>query len=246
MSADPILILGASSDLGLALMRHLLAEQNGPIVAHGYGSIARVEDLAARHPGLVSPVCADLEDPASVAGLIQTVRERHGVPRAIAHFAARPLRLERFSKWDAEHFRRDLAIQLESLVQVLRSFLPEMAKREGVSKVVMMLSSVDVGAPPKYMSMYTVVKYAQLGLLRALAAEYAGTNVRINGISPAMVETRFLSEVPAKAVEQNASQMPGGRNLLPAEVVVPAAFLLGPGSDSLNGVNIVVANGGVF
>ena len=137
-------------------------------------------------------------------------------------------------------------VQVEALVHVLRFFLPKMARRQdALSKIVLVLSSVTVESPPKFMSMYTVVKYAQLGLLRALAAEYANTGVRINAVSPAMVDTRFLAGVPAMAIEMSAAQMSGGRNLCPADIVEAISFLLDSGSDHLNGINVPIGIRGV-
>jgi 3-oxoacyl-[acyl-carrier protein] reductase len=108
------------------------------------------------------------------------------------------------------------------------------------------LSSVTLGVPAKFMSGYTLVKYAQLGLLRALAAEYAGTSVNINAVSPYMVETQFLSEIPEKAREMAAAAAPEKRLATPAEVVSVIQFLLSSGSDFLNGANIPVTGGTVF
>ena len=246
MNADQVLVVGASSDIGVALIHHLITTRKSRIIAHGNSSMPRLENLAATHSGHVFPVQADLADSVSLENMVETVRMQHGVPRGIVFLAGIPLRLERFSKWDAAHFRRDCLVQIEALVHVLRLFLPEMARRQGaVSKVVLVLSSVTVGSPPKFMSMYTAVKYAQLGLLRALAAEYANTSVRINAVSPAMVESRFLAGIPATAVEMSAAQMPGGRNLLPADIVDSISFLLDSGSDHLNGVNIPIGVRGV-
>ena len=78
-------------------------------------------------------------------------------------------------------------------------------------RVLFVLSSVVCGVPPKYMTMYTTLKYTQLGLMRSLAAEYASTSVGINAISPSMVETQFLSEISEIAVQMSAAANPQGR-----------------------------------
>jgi 3-oxoacyl-[acyl-carrier protein] reductase len=103
-----------------------------------------------------------------------------------------------------------------------------------------------VNVPAKFMSAYTVVKYAELGLLRALASDYAGTAVNINGVSPYMVETQFLSEIPEKALQLAAAATPGKRLATAAEIVAAINFLLSSGSDYLYGVNLPVTGGTAF
>jgi 3-oxoacyl-[acyl-carrier protein] reductase len=114
------------------------------------------------------------------------------------------------------------------------------------AKVVFVLSSVTVGAPPKFMSMYTIVKHAQLGLVRALAAEYAATPLTINAVSPSMVETRFLDDIPGLAKEKAAQASPRGRIATTDDVVGAIAFLLAPASDFMTGVNLPVTGGSAF
>ena len=123
---------------------------------------------------------------------------------------------ERFTKFNWNHFEKDMAVQVQSAVILLKRFLPKMAKLPR-GRVVFMLSSYVHGVPPKYMTMYTTVKYAQLGLMRSLEAEYAGTPVRVNAVSPSMVETQFLRDLPETVVQMNAQANPLGRNATPAE-----------------------------
>jgi 3-oxoacyl-[acyl-carrier protein] reductase len=114
------------------------------------------------------------------------------------------------------------------------------------ARVLFVLSSVVHGVPPKFMSMYTVAKYAQLGLMRSLAAEYASTPVRINAISPSMVETRFLEDIADAAVQMSAAANPQGRNATTADLLGAVEFLLSPASDFVHGIDIPIAAGSVY
>lgn len=242
MSIERILLTGASSDLAGALIERLERWDPAPaILAHCHASPGRVRPLPDGRPRDV--IQADLAQAGAVDGLIEAVRERWGHPEGIVHFPALPLRLERFRAWNEERFLADLAVQVLALGRILRAFLPEMARSPRPCKVVFVLSSVVHGLPPKFMSMYTVAKYAQLGLMRAVAAEYAGTAVGVNALSPSMVETRFLAEIPGKAVELSAAGMPNKRNLDPAEVAGALEFLLSPASDGMHGVDLPLTGG---
>jgi len=218
---DRVLILGGSSDIGLALIERLDGRET--VVAQYFGSRERLAEIEKDR--LFVERC-DLSDSTDVDALIARFRDAHGTPRAVVQLAGSKLRLERFAKWDQDHVSRDLQIQLLSTARVLSAFAPAMAKSPVPTQVVLVLSTVLRDPTPKFMSMYTVVKSAQLGLMRAVAAEYAGTSLRVHGVSPGMVATRFLSAIPEKAVEMTAAQAPNGRLLQPDEVAAVIATLL--------------------
>jgi 3-oxoacyl-[acyl-carrier protein] reductase len=244
MPRDTLLVTGASSDLGLAVIRRVLAWPEPPIVlAHANTGADRVEALrAAAAPGAVVPLQADFTDGEAVAAMAERVLEAHGPPTGFLHLPGKKLVYERFPKFDWGHFQRDLEIQVHAAVILLQRLLPAMAKLPR-AKVVFVLSSVTRGVPPKFMSMYTVLKYAELGLVRALASEYAATPVTVNAVSPSMIETRFLDALPPVAVKMAAQNSPRGRNATPDDVTGAIEFLLSPASDFINGAEIPVGAG---
>jgi 3-oxoacyl-[acyl-carrier protein] reductase len=187
---------------------------------------------------------ADFSKRSSVETMAERIATDYNTPGEIVHLPALRLIYERFTKFDWDRFETDLAIQVESAVVLLQRFLPKMAKLPR-AKVLFVLSSVVHGVPPKFMSMYTMIKYAQLGLMRALAAEYASTSVRINAISPGMVETRFLQDIADVAVQMSASANPQGRNAKPDDLLGGIEFLLSPASDYIHGIDVPIAAGSV-
>jgi 3-oxoacyl-[acyl-carrier protein] reductase len=250
MSNELTLVCGASSDIGVALIQQLLA----PASAGGTGTADRARVLAHHHASgerlaalgdRVVPMAADFSDGDAVDAFAARVLAEHGAPDELVYLPGLKLRYERFGKFDLAHFDRDLAVQVRSAIVLCKKLLPAMAKKPR-AKVVFVLSSVTVGAPPRFMSMYTVVKHAQLGLMRALAAEYAATPLTVNAVSPAMIETRFLDDIPGLAKEMAAQASPRGRIATTADVVGTIAFLLSPASDFMTGANLAVTGGGSF
>jgi len=188
---------------------------------------------------------ADFSQAASVTAMTDAISSEHNTPASIIHLPALPLAYERFTKFNWERFETDLTIQVRSAVILLQRFLPKMAKLP-YARVIFMLSSVVHGIPPKFMSMYATVKYAQLGLMRSVAAEYAATPVRVNAISPSMVETQFLKDIADVAVQMSASANPQGRNATPEDLLGAIEFLLSASSAYIHGVVIPIAAGSVY
>ena len=234
-----VFVAGASSDLGIALIRRLLQSGDASIVAHYHKSPERIADLGAHDR--VRAVCADFESIESVERMADELGDQ--VPDQLVYLPALKLRYERFSKFNLGHFDRDMNVQVRSAVALLKRLLPKMAELPR-AKVVFVLSSAAARTPPKFMSMYTVVKHAQLGLMRALASEYAASRITINAVSPTMTDTRFLDEIPAIAKEMSAAAAPRGRIATTDDVVGAIQFLLSPGSDFITGTELPVTGGG--
>jgi len=245
MANEPLLITGASSDIGCALVRQLLSKPEAPLVlAHSYSSGEKLLALQSEFGDKLRLLQADFSDSVSVTSMADQIAGEYGTPAGIVHLPALRLSYERFTKFKWDRFETDLAIQVQSAVTLLQRFLPKMAKLPR-ARVIFVLSSVVHGVPPKFMSMYTTIKYTQLGLMRALAAEYAATPVRINAISPSMVETQFLQEIAEVAVQMSASANPQGRNATPSDLMGAFELLLSPASDYIHGIEIPIAAGSV-
>lgn len=249
MNDDSILITGASSDIGVALVRRLAARSNERrLICHYNTGRTRIEQLQEDIGASIVPVQGDLSSPLSTEAFIETMRSSNIAPHSVVHLPASKLHYERFGKTDTSQFETDWQIQVGSLMAILRFCLAGQKRGEERSRrrVVIALSSVTLGVPPKYLSMYTAIKYAQLGLVRALAAEYGELGVSVNAVSPSMVETQLLSEVPRQIVEMSQSQNPMGRNATTGDVAAAIEFLLSEEAGFINGANLPVTGGSVL
>jgi NAD(P)-dependent dehydrogenase (short-subunit alcohol dehydrogenase family) len=135
-----------------------------------------------------------------------------------------------------------------------RAALPDMLER-GSGRIVTVASTAGVvGA--RYTAAYTASKHAAVGLMRAIAAEIAGTGVTANAVCPTFVrtdltrasarriaETTGRSEAEAEAALAGAS--PLGRLLEPEEVAFAVAFLAAPEAAAINGQTLVIDGGGI-
>ena len=244
MAKDVILVTGASSDMGAEIIREISGKEN-IVIAHFNKSGEIVQKLKDEMDSEIIPVKADLTVEKEISGFIGFIREKYGSPDKIVHLPAPKIRNIRFKDVLWRDFEDDINLQLKSIVLILKEFLPVMAKKKR-GKVIFMLSSCTFNVPPRFFSNYVTVKYAVLGLMKSLAADYAGKGININAVSPSMTETKFLDNIDRKIVKLNADSNPTNRNACVKDIAPLVKFLLSKESDYLTGINISVTGGSIF
>ena len=235
-----LFVTGASSELGCALIENVAANYD-LIVAHYRSSVDRLLPLEEKLKEKLMLVQADFSDAVSVRKMLEFLNERGVKPDHIVHMAALPMENKHFKKQDWCNFAANIETDLRPIVEILEEFMPAMSKQK-YGKIVFMLTSCTVGMPPKYTTVYTTAKYALLGLMKSLAAEYAEKGITVNGVSPEMIDTRFLKDLPDLIKEMNAQNMPQKQNLKVEQVVPTLAFLLSDGADMISGQNIAITD----
>lgn len=237
-------IIGASSEVGIACLKRLeeRAEAGTEVIAHYASNAKELLELKESFSRLIlTPVQADLSNQNQVELMLEQAGKT-GPADCLIYLAADKLEYQKLKKLDWEKVAYDFEVQVHGLVRVSRECLPAMAKK-GYGKAVIMLSECTLGMPPRFMSGYVTVKYAMLGLMKALAAEYADKGLNINGISPGMMDTKFLSRVDERLIAMAAAANVTGRNVTVEETAETVLFLASSGSDYMNGVNLNVTGG---
>ena len=108
----------------------------------------------------------------------------------------------------------------------------------------------------RYTAAYAASKHAAVGLMRATAAEVAGTGVTANAVCPAYVDTDMTTRTVETIVEKTGrtsnegrseleSMTPLGRLLEPEEVAAAVVFLASPEAAAINGQSVVLDGGGL-
>jgi 3-oxoacyl-[acyl-carrier protein] reductase len=243
MSKDIILIIGASSDIGLNLIKNISDE--ALIIAHYNSSNGKLLELSKNINNELVTLKADLSKEDEIYKLLDVIESDYGVPNKIVHLAAVRIENIRFKDVEWNDFEKNINVTLKSAILILNRFLPKLSKLKR-GKVVLMLSSCVLGVPPKALSHYITIKYAMLGLVKSLANEYSDKNIQINGISPSMVETKFLDNINEKLIELSAYNHPLKRNASVEDITPIIKILISNESNYINSVNIPITGGSVF
>lgn len=240
------LIIGASSDVAVeyirSLAKHTRKNAKNPILicAHYYRNKDKLEEIAREYSGIeLKLLQADLTEEEQALKLVNQVMHYVKYPNYILHFPAVTFDYMRYREMDTDYLRQEMNVQLYSFLIITREFLPLMHKEYGNRVLVMLTSYLAEELPPKFMADYVVAKYALLGAMKAAAAEYGGKNLKINGISPIMMDTKFLSKMDPKIKELTAMKSPINRVPKPEELIPYIDELLDSGCTK-NGYNLVI------
>ena len=208
-------VTGGGTGIGAAVAAALEAEG------------ARVSRIG-RRPDRLGPdgFAADVTDRAQVESAFAAAR-RAGGPVSILVNNAGAAHGVPFARVTAQLWREMLAVNLDGVFHCCQAALPDLLAAEG-GRIVTIASMAGLHGFA-YASPYIAAKHGAVGLTRALAAEYAGTRLRVNAVCPGFVDTEMAVESvaniraktgrsEAEALAELARLNPSGRLIAPEEV----------------------------
>ncbi|WP_370947608.1 SDR family NAD(P)-dependent oxidoreductase [Amycolatopsis sp. cg5] len=163
--------------------------------------------------------------------------------------ASAPLAKTKLADWHAQ-----IDVNATGAFLCTRAVLAGMRERNR-GRIVTVASTAS-HAGYRYTAGYTASKHAAVGLMRAVAAEVAGTGVTANAVCPAFVRTDMTATSISRITETTgraeadaeaalAAASPLGRLLEPAEVAFAVAFLAAEEAAAINGQTLVLDGGGI-
>jgi len=153
----------------------------------------------------------------------------------VINTVANNLKFNRFEKINIKDFEEDMGVNCINNIYFLQKILSKL--NEGAN-VVFILTEMVFGEPPSYFSSYVTSKYALLGFMKSLAGEFKQKEIRVNGVSPGMADTKFILGLPSFIKEKYKQSSPLKSLVKPSEVA--NAILKIISDQSINGQNILV------
>jgi NAD(P)-dependent dehydrogenase (short-subunit alcohol dehydrogenase family) len=223
LAGQHAIVTGGGTGIGAAVAAALEAE----------GATA---SRIGRRPETLGPhgFAADVTDRAQVEAAFAAACAAHG-PIAILVNNAGAAAGVPFAKVTAELWRGMLAVNLDGVFNCCQAALADLLAAEA-GRIVTIASMAGLHGFA-YASPYIAAKHGAVGLTRALAAEFAGTGLRVNAVCPGFVDTAMTvesvanisartgrSEAAARA--ELARLNPRGRLIAPQEVAEAVVALV--------------------
>lgn len=249
------IVTGAARGIGAATVGSLVEDGwsvvavdragNDPALPYPLATRAELDALAGPS---VHTVVADVRDEAAlVAAVAEAERRFGGLDAAVA---AAGVMAGGTVAWElpAEQHRAVLDVNLGGVLNLARAAVPALLRRpEPRSGRFLAVASAAATRGLPMLAGYCAAKAGVTGLVRALAAELAGTGVTANAVSPGSTDTAMLAETArlyglGSAAEFTAQQ-PLHRLIEPGEIAAVLAFLAGPGGAAVTGADVPVDGG---
>jgi 3-oxoacyl-[acyl-carrier protein] reductase len=181
-------------------------------------------------------------DQAAVAAWFERVKDELGPVDILVNNAGITLGTHAMMM-DVARWREVLSVNLDGAFYCTHACLRGMLVRRWGRIVNMVSPSARV--PLVGQTAYAASKAGLVGLTRALARDVASNGVLVNAVSPGLVDTEMLDQVPAKALEAHLGAVPLGRLGTPREIASVVAFLVSDDASYVTG-QIVGVDGGLL
>lgn len=236
-----ILVTGASSGLGRQVA--VTCAQRGARLIITGRDISRLQATFDELEGEGHvQVVADLTDATERDRLVEQVGPAiDGLVVSVGKQMLSPIRQLR-----AEVMTEMFNLHVLAPVMLTQRLLQKNVIAQRCSIIYMLSTSAHIGT--RGVGPYSAVKSSLLGIIRCLAIEQAKRGVRVNGISPSAIPTRFWGEgehFRADLLESQNARHPLGLGT-PQDVANGAVYLLSDASRWVTGTSLVMDGGSVI
>jgi 3-oxoacyl-[acyl-carrier protein] reductase len=240
------LVIGGTGGIGKATCLQL-AKDGFNIIIHYNKNKTLAEEIKSdveKHKQKALIVSADILNDADIKELISKSIRAFDKIDVLANCAATVIPNIKFQDLAWTDFLQQMDVNIKSTFTIIKAVVPEMIKN-GYGKIIN-IGSFSAEKPNTDWSHYITAKSALIGLTKSLAFELAPKGIRINMVTPSLINTELTADIPEKIKLLTAAQTPLRRLALAADVAGVISFLASEKSDFLAGENIRVNGGQVM
>ena len=227
------LVTGGSGGIGASCAEALA--RDGFFVTVCYGkNREKAEAVAAKIGG--QAIQADISDPGQVRRMMEQVGTQD-VLVCCAGIAWQGL----LTDMTDEQWRKLFAVNLDGAFYCCREAIPGMVHQKSGSIITVSSMWGETGASCEVA--YSASKAALIGFTKALAKELGPSHIRVNCVSPGVIDTDMNRVHSPETMAQLAADTPLERIGTPQDVAETVAFLASDRADFLTG-QVIGVNGG--
>ena len=186
-----VVVTGGASGIGLAAARALAAV--GRAVAlwdiNADGAKAAAAAIASEYGVAACGLAVDLRDPQAVAPAALATREALGSVGGIVHCAG-TAQSTGIDGVTPENFDAGMALHVRAILQLTQAFREDLRANPG--SAIVATASINAWFGNGMIPIYTAAKGAVISLVRSMADELAADGIRINTVSPGMIDTPIM------------------------------------------------------
>lgn len=240
------LVIGGTGGIGKTTCIQL-AKDGFNVIIHYNKNKNLAEEIkleVEKHKQKAIIVSADILNDADIKEMISKCIRAFDKIDVLANCAAKVIPNIKFQDLVWTDFLQQIELNIKSTFTIIQAVVPEMIKN-GYGKIIN-IGSLSAEKPNADWSHYITAKSALIGLTKSLAFELAPKGIRINMVTPSLVNTELTADIPEKIKLLTAAQTPLRRLSLATDVAGVISFLASDKSDFLAGENVRVNGGQVM
>jgi 3-oxoacyl-[acyl-carrier protein] reductase len=240
------LVIGGTGGIGQSVCIQL-AKDGFDIILHYHRNKAKaieIKSIVEKLNRKIIVVNANTLDAGSIGEIVSSGMRAFEKIDVLVNCAATVIPTIKFQDLLWSDFLTQLELNIKLTFLVIQGVIPGMISR-GYGKIIN-VGSQTVDKPTPDWAHYITAKSGLVGLTKSLALELGPKGIRINMVSPSLLNTDLTSDVPEKIKLLTAAQTPLRRLALPSDVAGVIGFLASEKSDFLTGENIRVTGGQVM
>ena len=250
------LITGASGGIGLAVTKAYLEEGANCSAADLAASpSAELKALIDQYPQRLHYIGADVAKAESIAAMVNAARARFGTVGVLFNNAA-VFDLAPLLEADERSYQRIFDVNVKGMFFTMQAVLRQMVEA-GVKGSVINLASQAGRRGEALVAHYCASKAAVISYTQSAALAMASHGIRVNGISPGVVDTPMWAHVDALFAKAEGLRLgekkkavglavPLGRMGLPEDIAGAAVFLASAASAYITAQTLNVDGGNVM
>ncbi|MEE2996479.1 MAG: SDR family oxidoreductase [Pseudomonadota bacterium] len=242
-----VIVSGAASGIGRACAQRLITGGNQVIAVDLDGD--RLQAELGDETDTLKLVPGDVAKSTTAGAAAQTAVDAFGRVDCLAHFAAAHSKLN-WELADEDEFNRILSINVTGSFLMAKAAANVMIDQAIKGSMVLTASGGvlmgGTGENGRGGPAYTTSKGGVLVLVRTLAKSWGKYGIRVNAISPGVVETAMTSEYSNEAMQGAAARAALGRVSQPEEQAAAAIWLLSEEAGFITGENTNINGGAAF
>ena len=240
------IVTGGGAGIGRAVAERFAKEGAAVAIAEIDSATGESTAQSIRTTGEALFVKTDVSDEGQVEAMIQTVLDRYGRIDILCNNAAVLLFQQeaRAHELTNEAWDRTMGVNLRGYWLCSKYAIPSMLKQGGGS-IIHVASPTGLFGFTR-LTAYSTSKGGVIGLMRAMAADYAPDHIRVNAIVPGTIDTPMNAvELSDREVRNRYAEITPARRLgTPQDLAGIAAFLASDDSDYCIG-GVFTVDGGL-
>ena len=217
------LVTGGARGIGLGTVQRLMREGARCVIWDRDPVAIDAAKAKLADAGEVTSDIVELAKPESVEAAAGQVLGRHGHIDILVNNAGIAGVNKMLWECTTQEWRDVMEIDLFGVFLCCREFVPGMIEA-GWGRIVNVASIAGKEGNPMA-SHYSAAKAGVIGLTKSLGKELADTNIRVNCITPAVIETEILEQCTQEHIDYMVSKIPMGRVGQVDEVAAMIAWL---------------------